>query len=595
MHRAILPFALLATPTLEAQSSPLDSGGLVVVTPKAFADSLEPYLAHRRAEMPVRVLVFEEVDEDFQGVDAAERLKRAIYAQWRDERCRYVLLVGDADRLPVRYMMLDRIDEAAADVAFYGSDLYFGDVAKRDGSFEDWNARRDSVHGDYFGEVHGERNKSDPVNFDSIDYLPELGVGRWPVSDQAELAALVDKSIRYERGHDWTTPRRAALLHVPGWVDASQSLERIAESLRGFAIRRHGYGNDAQDHRAPAVEATWRAGIDLLVHSGHGSPEGYDQSIGLASLKQMESADRLPIVLSAGCSTAYFATLPPYEGYLDVTGERHAGTVAGERFAAPPPPPSCMQPADLDRTGFGERAVLGPGGAIAYFGCNTGGQPCGLTLVEEFAMAIGSGKALRLGDAWRMAVTRYHERERLAELVPDDGWYPPSIFFQAMKYPLFGDPSLMVQPPPVWQAFAEWVGAYEGELHMHSATSTAPVNMRLTLEPRDHGHSLRFAIEYGQGETAQLRDYLLVAGPAPNRFRIDERNGIVLDALLHDGVLTASFGVAGQVNVASYSWHENSIDFRLVGWSQPSAPSDPGVATPLPLLAAQRAQLRRRP
>jgi hypothetical protein len=36
----------------------------------------------------------------------------------------------------------------------------------------------------------------------------------------------------------------------------------------------------------------------------------------------------------------------------------------------------------------------------------------------------------------------YHEKEKLAALKPTTDWYPPSIFFQGMKYILFGDPSL---------------------------------------------------------------------------------------------------------------------------------------------------------
>jgi len=47
-----------------------------------------------------------------------------------------------------------------------------------------------------------------------------------------------------------------------------------------------------------------------------------------------------------------------------------------------------------------------------------------------------------VGDAWRTALARYVERERLAELVPNDDWYPPSVFFQGMKFVFLGDPTL---------------------------------------------------------------------------------------------------------------------------------------------------------
>ena len=96
--------------------------------------------------------------------------------------------------LPVRYMVLDRVTPAAYDYAFYPSDLYYADVARRDGSFDDWNARKDGFHGSYFGEVRGEKNKKDPINFDQIDYRPELAVGRWPVDSVAEVKLVAEKT-----------------------------------------------------------------------------------------------------------------------------------------------------------------------------------------------------------------------------------------------------------------------------------------------------------------------------------------------------------------------------------------------------------------
>lgn len=587
---SLLPLVLLA---VQATPSRTVEAALVVVAPRAFTAGLAPFLEHRRRDLSVELLVYEDALAAHDGADEAEKLKRALHARWRERGMRYVLLAGDADRLPVRYMMLDRVHEPAFDVAFYGSDLYFGDLARTDGSFDDWNAHVDGFHAGYFGEVHGEHHKEGPINRDGIDYLPEVGVGRWPVSDERELDAVVAKTLAHDQAADWTVPRRACLLHVSGWVDATPVLEAVARTLQGWEVVRHGYGTDAPGFEAARVEATLLHGTDLLLHSGHGSPDGYDQSLGRASLARLATVPRLPIVLSAGCSTAYFATLPPYEDYVDISGVRHRGTNAGERFTEPPPPPACLQPQDLDRGGFGEQMLLGAGGAIAYFGCNTGGQPCGLTLVSEFAQAIGNGEAERLGDAWRLAVTRYHAKERLAELRPDAGWYPPSIFFQAMKYPLFGDPSLPVQPPPVWRALSSWAGTYAGKLRIHGARTEPDVAMRLVLEPRDGGRSMRFQITYGDGDRAQVRDYVLLAGSGEGRFRIDERNGIVLDALLHEDVLSSSFAVQGQVNLASYALCRDGIEFRLVAWKADGGVDAGQQVTSLPLRTVQRAELAR--
>ena len=40
-----------------------------------------------------------------------------------------------------------------------------------------------------------------------------------------------------------------------------------------------------------------------------------------------------------------------------------------------------------------------------------------------------------------------YERKRLDQLVPTDSWYPASIFFQGMKFMVFGDPSLVLGVP----------------------------------------------------------------------------------------------------------------------------------------------------
>jgi hypothetical protein len=84
----------------------------------------------------------------------------------------------------------------------------------------------------------------------------------------------------------------------------------------------------------------------------------------------------------------------------------------------------------------------GPNGAIAYIGCNTGSQPCALTLLEGFLLAQRKSSQPRVGDCWADAIRHYYKKERLDRLVPTDDWYPASIFFQGMKFMLFGDPTL---------------------------------------------------------------------------------------------------------------------------------------------------------
>src|SRR5262245_52814161 len=167
--------------------------GLVVVAPERFHAALGAYVAHKREERAVELASLERALAAADGADDAERLKRFLFAAWRERAMGYALLVGDADVMPVRYMCLDRVTAPAFDYAFYPCDLYFADLAKPDGSFDDWNARKDGFHARYFGEVRGEKNKADPINFDAVDYRPEIAVGRWPVSTPEEVAVVAAK------------------------------------------------------------------------------------------------------------------------------------------------------------------------------------------------------------------------------------------------------------------------------------------------------------------------------------------------------------------------------------------------------------------
>ena len=248
--------------------SPAGAAGMVVIGPERFHAAMGPYLAYRAAQRPTEWASLESVIRASQGVDDPERLKRWLYRAWRERHVRYVLLVGDADVVPVRYMVLDRITPAAYDYAFYPSDLYYADVAHRDGSFDDWNARKDGFHARYFGEVRGEKNKSDPINFDRIDYRPELAVGRWPVDTEAEVSMVAgktmaeDRAVSSDKGHGL---RRAGLVYVPGWVDARGQMDRWAEKLpEGWKAAKL-YGGTpksppADEHHV--VDAAQRGGLD---------------------------------------------------------------------------------------------------------------------------------------------------------------------------------------------------------------------------------------------------------------------------------------------------------------------------------------------
>lgn len=428
------------------------SGRLLVVAPGSLAPELAAFVAHKRRSLAAELRSLEDILRDHPGTDDPEKLKRCLYEEWRSRGLGYVLLVGDVDVMPVRFMVLDRVTPAAFDYAFYPSDLYYADLARADRSFDDWNARKEDFHASYFGEVRGEKNKGDPINYDQVDYRPEIAVGRWPVSTAGELRVVVAKTIASGQGPPTGAggaPPRAAFIAVGGWVDSRGLLDELAGKLpAAWQVEKRYYADAARPSGSPPDPQQLRRllddGVDLLVHSGHGQPDSWEQCFSVGDLRRIRNAARLPVVISAGCSTAHFSPLPPYEPYVDMRGVEHAGSDHGEVFTGPPPPPSPYQRGRFNPTGLGEEFLkLGPNGGVAYIGCNTGSQPCGLTLVEGFVGAVaGAAGQPRLGDCWTSAIRHFFEKQNLATLKPDAGWYPPSIFFQGMKFMVFGDPSL---------------------------------------------------------------------------------------------------------------------------------------------------------
>jgi hypothetical protein len=161
------------------------------------------------------------------------------------------------------------------------------------------------------------------------------------------------------------------------------------------------------------------------------------------TLAPIHNADRLPVVISIGCSTAYFAPLGPNEPYVDTTGRAHAGEAHKEVLTGPPAPPSPYQPGKLGKDSLGKQLLEdSPNGAVAYIGSDMVAQPMALTLLDGFITSLRASSEPHVGESWTAAVRHFYEAAGIARMEPDGDWVKPATFAQAMKFNLFGDPSL---------------------------------------------------------------------------------------------------------------------------------------------------------
>lgn len=175
-----------------------DPFDLLIVSPNEFRPVLEVLKEHKNAiGMSTDIITLEEIPFHFSGADRAEEIKKAIAYFEAENGVKYVMLVGDMDVLPVRWVAHAETNAPDSHDYYYPSDLYYADLYDGSGVFSDWNADAD----DYYGEhlVSGDCAANPfSVNVDQADFHPDVAVGRVPASTLAEVESYVAKIIRYE-------------------------------------------------------------------------------------------------------------------------------------------------------------------------------------------------------------------------------------------------------------------------------------------------------------------------------------------------------------------------------------------------------------
>ena len=419
---------------------------LLILTPPQFSSVLQPLKTHKeQTGILTTVLTLDYVNTNFQGRDAAERVKRCI-AQFHQQRSiRYVLLVGDSDVFPVRFTKTDRKDANAFDTAFYPTDLYYAALYKSDGSFDDWDANRNG----YYGELHGETHTGE-INVDKVSLTPDIAVGRVPASSVAEVTRFVQKVIRYEKNaYNAAWAKRALLMATHDWEeDAYKVIDRVQGYLKGYTCTK--MASEGSDCRyagslTPSkITMAFNAGIGVVAYVGHGSVGALampDGEWGTGNIPHLKNNEKLPIMAAAACSTAAFATLPPYEAYVDINGVDHRGTNNGEKFTSTPPQPACIQQLhDPDQDLATHLTVGTDAGVIAYLGANTGSQKS--EPVEYFLKSLPNCPTV--GEAWQSMVQLYYQKMGKPGSLKSPHWPTVAKAHQPWKFMLFGDPSLRI-------------------------------------------------------------------------------------------------------------------------------------------------------
>jgi parallel beta-helix repeat protein len=364
--------------------------------------------------MPSRVLNVEWINSTYSGVDEPEKIRNCIKDYYDNSQIEYVTIFGDADKVPTRYAY---IPDENDDTNFTATDLYYADL----------NGTWDDNHDGLFADQR----------YDFVDGIPDVCIGRIPVSFVENSQPIVDKIIRYQQQFDpsqnWT--RRVVLAagtgnngientHGTGFTVLNEFIANVTNDKEIVKLYEEA-GNLSTNSMSREIDR----GALFVNFAGHGDPGSTPifsagwlfywiiagliwNGFGIPDVRSTTNDAELPVVTTCSCSTARFDD-------ADCIGEWFVGHPTG--------------------------------GAIAYFGSTrvayasaNDSSPYGFMgemdrrIYENFY-----GGFTRLGQMWREAIREYVQLH-VANYQYASKYDAKTI----MEFVLFGDPTLRIYNGP---------------------------------------------------------------------------------------------------------------------------------------------------
>lgn len=432
---------------------------LLVIAPYEFISALYPLVSFKDCSMrPTTLVTLDEIYNNLKystSRDNPEKIKRAIADYYQSGGFRVVLLVGDCDKFPVRYCKAYNTEWGSP---YLPSDLYYADLFKSNGSFDNWDGDGDNIIGemDYAGGTDATK-----VNLDNIDTKPDVALARIPASSEAEVNTYVNKVIRYEISApgNWF---KKALLVVDGGSNpwgVETKMNGTVQYLSGFTVHKYywddnPYSGMNQAQRADALNSALNSGYGIVSYYGHGGRCNWTGWYYQAKMANLTNSNMLPVVFATACYTGRFIFDREY--YMDVTGTEW-NRLSSAKPKADYPEPRAVQPSQYDDyehhpdTSIDERESLAEhftvkqsGGAIGYVGCADPGEigmwlndPSKSIGIYPYFIESYHDGTRTLGGMWKEAMTQF------AEDVSNIGQHFYA-WIHLHKMNLFGDPSLQV-------------------------------------------------------------------------------------------------------------------------------------------------------
>ena len=302
-----------------------DEYDLLIITPETFSDELDPLVNHKiETGIKTKIKTVEEIYEENIGKDEQEQIKYYIYEQLENYNIKYVLLVGDIRKIPIR------TTDAYPWSPYHGygilSDLYYSDIYNDEYNFCTWDSNDNNIYGEF--DFYGHLNDPDLENIDEVDLYADVHIGRLACRSEKEVNTVVEKIINYEKytydslwfkkiilaGGDTFPPSKNS---EPFVYEGEITNQKVAQELDDFQQIK--LWASKRNLGAKKFNNAINSGAGFLTYAGHGfehgwgtySPNSMKKKIGLTDpfyytpfLQFLNNGDKLPVVFFDACLTA---------------------------------------------------------------------------------------------------------------------------------------------------------------------------------------------------------------------------------------------------------------------------------------------------
>ncbi|RLF57276.1 MAG: hypothetical protein DRN27_08110, partial [Thermoplasmata archaeon] len=142
---------------------------MVIISSNSFKNEIQPLINHKQSmHLHTFFQTTESIYDNYQGIDSSEKIKYFIKDSIEQYNIKYVLLIGDIEKIPIR--------KTAVTWEYFGdlvvkdviTDFYYEDIYDKNMNFSSW----DTNHNGIFSEVQMITNDmEDNETFHYIDQI----------------------------------------------------------------------------------------------------------------------------------------------------------------------------------------------------------------------------------------------------------------------------------------------------------------------------------------------------------------------------------------------------------------------------------------